>query len=274
MRADWLLTNRLGVSPRAVLAALITMALGTPYAYYACREPFMVHAVSAFWCTELVAVAASTLRGLLWFWPRLAFCGAMAVVCRPTNIHLVPVAIFGVLQVVRAAGLRQTLALLPLALVALIPVGLQVTAWRLLSGHWLYYSYGDESFDWTRPALWQTLFSSRHGLFFWSPILLVALAGLLRVRDRLIWSWMLGAAFLWYANSAWYCWWFGDAFGGRAFLELTALFGIGLALALERWCQQIWQMVLLASAAVAFNLGLMALYINHTIPRAGFLLPW
>ena len=37
----------------------------------------------------------------------------------------------------------------------------------------------------------------------------------------------------WYVNSSWWCWWFGNSFGGRAFLDFSLVFVAGLAFALE-----------------------------------------
>lgn len=274
VRIDRLLTERLGVPGGPALLGLIVLAVGTPYAYYACREPFMVHAVSTFWCTEVVAIAAAEHRGPGWLWPRLAFCVAMAIVCRPTNVFLVPVMVLGVAQAVHAAGLRRTLVFLPLAGIAIVPIGLQLVTWRILSGDWVHYSYGEEGFNWAHSALSETLFSSRHGLFFWSPILLVAVAGLLlRARDPLVQCWSLGAVLLWYANSAWHCWWFGDAFGARSFLELSGLFGIGLALSFSYLSEKHRLAAVLTVLAILFNFALMALYVTHRIPRDGYLLP-
>jgi hypothetical protein len=119
--------------------------------------------------------------------------------------------------------------------------------------------------------LWETLFSSRHGLFFWSPVLLLAVGGLWRTRDRLIRGWMLGGMMLWYANSAWHCWWFGDAFGARAFLELSGLFGTGLALSFACLSGRPRLTATIVVAAVTFNLILMALYISHAVSRDGYL---
>jgi hypothetical protein len=274
VRTDRLLTERLGVPVGPTVLGLVVLAVGTPYAYYACREPFMVPAVSAFWCMEVVAVSAAGHRGPGWFWPRLAFCGTMAVVCRPTNVHLVPVAAFGVVQAVLAAGLWRTITCLPLAGIAIVPIGFQLVTWRLLFGNWVHYSYGDLGFNWAHPALAATLFSSRHGLFFWSPVLLFAVAGLLlRARDPLVRCWSFAGILLWYANSAWQVWWFGDAFGARAFLELSGLFGIGLALAFSRF----WDKPRLVGAftvlVVVFNIFFMALYVTHRVPRDGYLLP-
>jgi hypothetical protein len=269
---DRLLTERLRVPPGPALLGIIVLAAGTPYAYYACRDPFMVHVVSTFWCTEVVAVTAAGQRGPKWIFPRLAFCGAMALVCRPTNIHLLPVAALGIVQSIRAVGIKRTAKNIPWVAIAILPIGLQVVTWHLQSGAWLYYSYVEEGFNWTHPVLLKTLFSSRHGLFFWSPVLLLAIAGLLfRARDRLILCWFLGAILLWYANSAWYCWWFGDAFGARAFLELSGLFGVGLALSFSWLWKRPWLVAALSVAAVLFNILLMVLYITHRIPRDGYL---
>jgi hypothetical protein len=272
VRTDRLLRRQLNVPAGPALLGLIVLAIGTPYFYYASREPFMVHAASAFWCTEIVFIAAAASRGPAWFWPRLALCGAMAVVCRPTNVYLIPVAIAGVAHLIGGAGLRRSTIYLPLALLGLVPLGLQLMTWRLLDGHWVYYSYGGESFNWTHPALAQTLFSSRHGLFFWSPVLLIAVGGLLwRTRDTVVRCWLLGGVLLWYANSAWHCWWFGDAFGARAFLELSGLFGIGLGLAFAALRNTPKLAAAIAVSTVAFNLVFMALYIAHRLPRDGYL---
>ena len=220
LRIDRLLTEKLGVPAGPALLGLVVLATGTPYVYYACRDPFMIHIISTFWCTEVVLIAAVGHRRPAWFWLRLAFSGAMALVCRPTNLHLIPVAVFGVAQTIREVGIRRIATFFPLTAIAIIPIGLQLATWHVLDGAWVYYSYGEEGFNWTYPALIQTLFSSLHGLFFWSPILLFAVAGLLfRARDPLVRYWFLGGVMLWYANSSWFCWYFGEAFGALGFLS-------------------------------------------------------
>ncbi len=144
----------------------------------------------------------------------------------------------------------------------------------MLFGQWVYFSYGDETFSWGHPALWQTLFSSRHGLFFWSPVLLLALAALARrAWDPLVAAWSLGLVLLWYANSAWHCWWFGDAFGGRAFIEAAGLFGIGLGLTFDALCRAPRLAATVGLGAVALNVVAIALYVAHWLPRDGYLFP-
>jgi hypothetical protein len=84
-----------------------------------------------------------------------------------------------------------------------------------------------------------TLFHSRHGLFYWSPLLLLSMAGSVAglrrsgAPDPLLRGYLGAFLLLWYVNSAWYAWWFGESFGARAFLELAGLFVLGLGLAYD-----------------------------------------
>jgi hypothetical protein len=275
VRIDQLMTGGLGISPASTLFGVVVVVLATPCGYYTWREPFMVHIVSLFWCTELATIASHPAPSPRWFWPRLAFGGAMAIVCRPTNVFMLPVVIYGVARLLRREGWGRTLAGLPLATVGLIPIGLQLLTWKLLHGDWVFYSYRGEGFFWTRPALLETLFSSRHGLFFWSPVLVLAVGALFRrMRETLIWCWSLGAILLWYANSAWHVWWFGDGFGARAFLELTGLFAIGLGLFFDATGNSPRMTTAIAALAVCYNLTLMAFYVTGRIPASDYWLPW
>jgi hypothetical protein len=81
---------------------------------------------------------------------------------------------------------------------------------------------------------------------------------------------------LWYVNSCWWCWWFGEAFGGRAFLELAAMFVLGFALLfreLSRFAASARiALTGLVGVALVYHYALMALYILNYIPRDNYLL--
>ena len=274
--------------PTAVFAVLIVW-LCTNSLYYYVREPMMVHVVSSFWVLSVV-------RGLLgaqqtpkttalsgWI---LGFCAGMAIVCRPTNGLIIgPFFVFYSVLNIRLWSFFMLLA------GTLIPLGIQAVVWKTLYGSFLYFSYESEGFNWSHPMLWQTLFSSKHGLIFWSPILGFSLFGLvlggfshwkaeglnsayLASRKRFATASCVAFAGLWYANSCWHQWWFGDAFGARAFLELGFVFVFGLCVFLEGFdlLQRHRAWVLFATFACGlYNLTLMALYILRKIPRADFL---
>jgi hypothetical protein len=114
----------------------------------------------------------------------------------------------------------------------------QAIAWKVLHGHFLS-GPQDAGTDlartftlWTSPNAVKILFSTRHGLFIWTPVLLAALGGWvwLAVRKHWLDRWLLlmFLAQLWVIGS-WGMWWGGASFGQRFFLNHSAGFAFGLA---------------------------------------------
>ena len=289
---DRLLVQHFRVSERVVGYSVLVYWVGTGYAYYLFREPFMVHVVSSFWVTACILLVAELRQKLQerqldgWRLPGLVFTLNMALVCRPSDLFLAPFIGLLVFEAVRQKMLGPVLRQLPKMVLGFVPVAVQMVVWHELSGRWLFYSYSGETFQWNQPALWQTLFSSRHGLFFWSPILLCAALGIgWRMTRRstkpgqpLLICYVLSFLILWYLNSASQTWWFGDSFGARAFLELSSLFVLGLATFAEMIFEKVQAgarrpvLLGLGLATVVFNIGLMALYISHKISRGDALI--
>jgi hypothetical protein len=124
------------------------------------------------------------------------------------------------------------------------------------------------------PSLLDSLFSSRHGLFFWAPVLTIAVLGL-ALRAALGHRAALGAltalAVLALVNAGLRPWWSGG-FGNARFLPALPLFALGLAMILELVRRTARQRPLRLAAAfgaalVAWNLLLMAQYRAELIPR-------
>ena len=91
--------------------------------------------------------------------------------------------------------------------------------------------------DWRSPYFLAVLFSSEHGLFSWTPILLLATAGLVlfRWREPRVGTPLLAAALAFYVFIACYPDWAGiSSFGNRFFISLTSLFILGLSVFLAR----------------------------------------
>jgi hypothetical protein len=274
---DRLIEDEFDLDGRAIALGVVAFWIGSHYAWYSFREPFMVHVVSTFWvtatiylCGKIRRVAARDRRLAAADVLRLGFALAMAMICRPTNVFVAPFVLWAMIAILRAGLGGRLMRLAPIALVvSFLPIVVQLGTWRALYGSWVCNSYGDERFLWARPALWQTLFSLTKGLFIWTPLLLLAAVGLLlhlagviptAGRQGLVICSLLSATILWYLNSAWWCWGFGWAFGGRAFLELTPVFVVGLALT----CHWVKLQPPILQRAVAGALVVLVLY-NYTL---------
>jgi hypothetical protein len=134
------------------------------------------------------------------------------------------------------------------------------------------------SWAWKSPALWNVLFSADHGMLSWTPILILALIGLVLFRrsDKAFAAYAIAAFLLFYFVIALHPDWDGmSSFGNRFFVSLTPLFILGLA-AFFDWLARAWQerrAAIAATALTAFlivwNLGLVFQWGVHLIPARG-----
>jgi hypothetical protein len=132
---------------------------------------------------------------------------------------------------------------------------------------------------WSSPWFLALLFSANHGLFSWTPILLIATTGLF-----IFWRQFraIGLSVLWvllafYYFMASYPDWPGiSSYGNRFFVSLTVFFVLGLAVLLEamgthfrsRRAASAWLAGILG-IFVIWNLGLIFQWGTHMIPARG-----
>lgn len=122
-------------------------------------------------------------------------------------------------------------------LLGAIPVILQLIYWKWCTDQWVYYSYGEESFFWSKPAVIEVLFSVHNGFLIYSPIMFFALVGLFSSRYRLnpffISSIVIFSLYI-YVVSAWWCWWYGGSMGMRPMIDIYPVLALPLGFFLER----------------------------------------
>lgn len=218
------------------LVATLGIAFGTFLYFYLVYAPTMAHAP---------AFGAATL--FVWLWlrplpegPRRgallgAACGLVALL-RWADVLIALLWAVTLLPRLHAPARWRRLALeaLAFAAAALTVFSPQMIAWKALYGSALTIPQG-EGFIAGAPAWAGVLFSPRHGLFSWSPLLYVGALGLLVWLRRAPLRFAAALAFflaLARVNAGVADWWGGAAFGGRRFDALLPLFGVGLALAL------------------------------------------
>lgn len=114
----------------------------------------------------------------------------------------------------------------------------QMLAWKALYGLWVlpYPPHGADFVRLDHPFLMNTLFSSRHGLLSWTPVLWAGYVGflpLLKRRPRLAWPLVVPLLLMTYVNACSGDWWAGGSFSNRRFDSLLPILALGLAATLE-----------------------------------------
>jgi hypothetical protein len=148
---------------------------------------------------------------------------------------------------------------------------------KIIYGSYLNFGYNEHWF-WDSPALLKVCFSSEHGLFSWTPIVLLAVIGLFLFRrhDRVLalYSICVFAVYV-YVIGCYQDWHGLSSFGNRFFISLTVLFVLGLA-AFFDWVARTWseqRSRFLAPIATAililWNMGLIFQWGTHLIPSRG-----
>lgn len=125
----------------------------------------------------------------------------------------------------------------------------QILHWKSITGQFFYDGYFDEGFYWFDSKVVMGLFSSNNGWFIYSPIMLLVIPGfvLLYKREKplfhiLLWPLLLAI----YVMFAWWCWWYGGAYGARPLIEWMPLLALPVGLTLE-WLFKRKRAVLIAS---------------------------
>lgn len=124
-----------------------------------------------------------------------------------------------------------------------------------------------------RPRILEALFSSRHGLLFWTPVLwlgFLGLVGLRRFGGTL--PLVLLVATMTYVNGASADWWGGGSFSNRRFDSVLPVLALGLGLSfawlLERARRRPGDVLIVAGVALsAWNLLFMETMRRGAIPR-------
>jgi hypothetical protein len=113
-----------------------------------------------------------------------------------------------------------------------------MAAWRAIYGEWLlrHPPHGADFLRLDHPFVLQTLFSSRHGLLSWTPVLWAGYLGflpLLRRRPACAGPLVLPLLLMTYVNMCAGDWWAGGSFSNRRFDSLLPILALGIAASLD-----------------------------------------
>ena len=270
---------RLHFESAVAFAASLLIWIGTFHFWYMVFEPSMSHAFGMASVTGFLLLCHRMPENR-WDYAFLGLAAGLVVLVRWQNIVFVPVGLvfaWKKTEVWRKSGWpkwQEVAVGVGTAVAAFLP---QMIFWKLIYGHFLLVPQGGGYMSWASPELEAVLFSSRHGLLSWSPLLwlgLLGLVGLTRRAPVLAGGLLAAFALTLYVNAAVHDWWAGASFGARRFDGALAGFGLGLAMSLEWLVPRIRKHALLAvSVALApfliWNLALMGAYSRGAIPMDG-----
>jgi hypothetical protein len=271
-------------------AAAVAVWIGTPLLFYMYVTPMFSHACSAF-ATSL----------FLWTWIRvrdrwsasgalaLGAAGALMAIVREQDVFFIagPLLDFSRSLLVRrsspAAGRGSpAIAAAAGALGFVLVFAPQLLAYKSLNNQFGPDDSVRNKMFWTAPHGWQVLFDAKHGLFAWTPLALIAVAGLVwlavkgprggveawRLPDA---RWIGVCAIVMFVLQAYIAgavesWTVAGAFGQRRFVSVTPLLVLGLAALFDVPRLQ-RALTVLVAISVWWNLGLMAQFGTNTMDR-------
>ena len=266
------------------LLASIVILIGTPLVFYAYVAPGFGHAASAF-CVSL----------FVWVWLRardrwtvrdgilLGLAGGLMTLVREQDVLLVIgpgldflMHAYSAMRSSEAGALRRSLTTAFAGTIAFLAgVTPQLLAYKALNGHFGPTTTAANKLSWSSPHGLSVLFNSEHGLIAWTPLVLLALAGLVALaRSRNEASRVAILALLMVAAQAYTSgivesWTVEGSFGQRRFIALTPLLAVGLAALLTAPRAPLARRLLVFATALCvwWNVGLMVQFGLHTMDR-------
>ncbi|MCA1668629.1 MAG: glycosyltransferase family 39 protein [Thermomicrobia bacterium] len=275
---------------RAAVWAAAVIWLGTPALFYSHLAPTYAHATSWFAAALFLTVWFRTRDGRSWRgWVALGALGGLVAMVREQD------AVFLLVPVVDEAlrllpGVRHPDAVwwrdvgrtvaggILMGTCAVLAFTPQLFVYRTLNGNFRPSSEVSDKLHWQAPNALRVLFDPGHGLFFWTPILLLAAVGLgllIQRNPRLGIALATGFIMTWYLNGAFQTWTTAGAFGARRFIVCSPIFAVGLAALFQRYGERtcgtrttlrLW-VPIIAMLAILWNGGLILQFVRLDMNR-------
>lgn len=244
-----LLIRYLGISEKIAAVTCVLITYGTNLFHYASYDACFSHVYSytlfvlflnyLCWYEE----RSTEKRNRIWHTCVFGVLAGMIFMVRNTNIVFVLTYILYSVRDWKSLKKRISIILkperaVPIVLVGFLTIMPQLLYWHAMTGHWFVYSYGsNEPFYWFSPEIFNFLFSVRKGLFFWNPILLLSIVGMVcayRQRKNLYVGLVAFFVVIIYISSAWWSWYYGGSYGSRVAVDFMCVFAIFMAYLLNK----------------------------------------
>jgi hypothetical protein len=256
-------------SQKIVIITLIVTVLGTNLYFYSAIESTMPH-------VYLFALFSAFIYMTIRWYEKpdmenaiiIGLLGGLITLIRPTDIIL---SVFFFLWDVKSVEelkqrflffVRNPQFKIAMALTFVVVWIPQFAYWKYSTGHWLYYSYNDEGFNFLHPHIIDGLFSYRKGWLVYTPVMALAIFGLALSYKKLKTIFYPSLIFLTlniYIITSWWCWWYGGSFGSRPFIDSYPVLALSFAV-FVKWTLSQKKIVKLISNTIIILLILLNLF--------------
>ncbi|MBD78705.1 MAG: hypothetical protein CL840_07285 [Crocinitomicaceae bacterium] len=208
------------------LVSTVFVLFATNLFYYVVVEPGMSHVYNFFLVSALVFFLFKNAHANRFQYLLLAgLCYGLIILVRPVNALIllaIPFLLGGDKFSHLMSNARAFNRLIPLVLLVVGVVSIQALIYYLQTGYLWVYSYGNEGFNWSKPQIFNALFSFKKGAFIYTPILLLGFPALLHYwkKDRFrFWGFIFFIVPTLYVLYSWWNWWYGGSFSQRVLIE-------------------------------------------------------
>ncbi|MFT5818933.1 MAG: hypothetical protein ACI8ZM_000154 [Crocinitomix sp.] len=234
--------QKMAISKRIAVWSSLIVLLGTNMVFYSVYDQSVTHIYNFFMINALLYYLIKFKENKQFKPLGVAlFLFALIGITRPTNVLVVGLIFFFIPDLKFYKSLfsycfqaKNIIRIVPiLGGVLIIPFIL----WKVQTGNWVVYSYGDEGFNFSNPHLSEFLFSYLKGWFIYTPLLLlILLVGfyfLFKSNKKRFTIALFFYAMCIYVFSSWWCWYYGAGMGQRVMIDHYILAGFLLAIILQ-----------------------------------------
>lgn len=218
---------------------ILVIGLGTNLFWYSSLEPGMAHVY------DFALAAIFIYLTIIWYqkinFTRSVLLGivlGLLTLIRPVNVLFVIFFLFYGIHGVNSLKARlilykeKLLNLVVIAVFGFLMLVPQLVYWKTVTGHWIYYSYGNQGFFFLHPHFVDMLFSFRKGWFVYTPVMIFAVVGIFSLFRRykaFFWPILMFLVIYLYVASSWWCWWYGGSQGQRELIDIYPVMALPLA---------------------------------------------
>lgn len=246
---------------------LFLTVIGTNLMYYVISEPGMSHVYNFSLVLLFIYLVTKWLKQPVWYY-YIAFglVTGLIVLIRPANVTVIFIPLFWGVTSLKSFGQRFRWFILNWRMLALsiifsfFVILPQFVYWKIVTGHWVYYSYQNEGFYFLNPHIIDGLFSYRKGWLLYTPIMACAIVGFIflkRYVKGISVSIIVTLGVTIYIIFSWWTWWYGGSFSSRPMIDFYGLMAFPLAALIQRVLEGKWWLkaltVLIFGFLVYFN---------------------